>query len=218
MFHTRKMESLNSVHQEESFVFQGRLAALCLSFFDYAADGLHRAASTAYSYQLTLDMLNRYLERRSLSVNDISADVIECFLKESSSTIRARHTHANSLRQFFRYLYYRHYSRMDLSLYVLPDICNRHSIVSTTGYYLLTIYIFTIFYKLALGVTGFAAGSIYLILGVCIVIALLQGYWVNVGIVFAAACVVFLITMTAELVLMGLEALSGLLSGFIFSR
>lgn len=83
---------------------------------------------------------------------------------------------------------------------------------------LLVVCVFTIFYKLALGVTGFAAGIIYLIFGVCIVIALLQRYWVNVGIVFAAACVVFLITMTAELVLMGLEALSGLLSGFIFSR
>ena len=91
------------------FCFSGQTGGLMLD--DYAADGLHRAASTAYSYQLTLDMLNRYLERRSLSVNDISADVIECFLKESSSTIRARHTHANSLRQFFRYLYYRHYSR-----------------------------------------------------------------------------------------------------------
>ena len=68
---------------------------------------------------------------------------------------------------------------------------------------LLVVCVFTIFYKLALGVTGFAAGIIYLI---------------YVGIVFAAACVVFLITMTAELVLMGLEALSGLLSGFIFSR
>ena len=78
-------------------------------------------------------MLNRYLGRRSLTVNDISADVIECFLRESSSTIRTRHTHANSLRQFFRYLHYRHYSRMDLSLYVLPDNCNRHSIVLTRG-------------------------------------------------------------------------------------
>ena len=83
---------------------------------------------------------------------------------------------------------------------------------------LLVVCVFTIFYKLALGVTGFAAGIIYLIFGVCIVIALLQGYWVHVGIVFAAACVVFLITMTAELVLMGLEALSGLLSGFILFR
>ena len=114
------------------FCFSGQTGGLMLEFFDYAADELHRAASTVYSYQFTLDMLNRYLERRSLSVNDISADVIECFLKESSSTIRARHTHANSLRQFFRYLYYRHYSRTDLSLYVLPDNCNRHSIVPTT--------------------------------------------------------------------------------------
>ncbi|MDY6281076.1 MAG: site-specific integrase [Roseburia faecis] len=114
------------------FCFSGQTGGLMLEFFDYAADELHRAASTVYSYQFTLDMLNRYLERRNLSVNDISADDIECFLKESSSTIRARHTHANSLRQFFRYLYYRHYSRTDLSLYVLPDNCNRHSIVPTT--------------------------------------------------------------------------------------
>lgn len=83
---------------------------------------------------------------------------------------------------------------------------------------LLVVCVFIIFYKLALGVTGFAAGIIYLIFGVCIVIALLQRYWMGVGIVFAAACIVFLITMTAELVLMGLEALSGLLSGFVFSR
>ena len=51
------------------FCFSGQTGGLMLEF-DYAADGLHRAASTAYSYQLTLDMLNRYLERRSLSVND----------------------------------------------------------------------------------------------------------------------------------------------------
>ena len=72
------------------FCFSGQTGGLMLEFFDYAADELHRAASTVYSYQFTLDMLNRYLERRNLSVNDISADVIECFLKESSSTIRAR--------------------------------------------------------------------------------------------------------------------------------
>lgn len=60
---------------------------------------------------------------------------------------------------------------------------------------LLVVCVFTIFYKLALGVSGFAAGIIYLIFGVCIVIALLQGYWMGVGIVFAAACIVFLITI-----------------------
>ena len=103
-----------------------------LEFFDYATDELHRAATTVQSYQFTLDMLNRYLERKSLSVNDITADVIECFLKECSSTVGARHTHANCLRQFFRYLYYRHYTGTELSLYVLPDNCDRHSKVPTT--------------------------------------------------------------------------------------
>lgn len=83
---------------------------------------------------------------------------------------------------------------------------------------LLVVCVFTIFYKLALGLTGFAAGLVYLVFGICIVIALLQGFWLGVGLVFAAACGVFLIVMTAELVLMGLETLSGLLSGFIFSR
>ena len=50
------------------FVFSGPTGSLMLEFFDYATDELHRAASTVQSYQFTLDMLNRYLERRSLSV------------------------------------------------------------------------------------------------------------------------------------------------------
>ena len=114
------------------YVFSGQSGRLMLEFFDYATDELHRAASTVCSYQFTLDIFNRYLERRNLSVIDIKTDDIECFLKECSSTVRARHTHANCLRQFFRYLLFRHYTETDLSLYVLPDNCNRHSNVPTT--------------------------------------------------------------------------------------
>lgn len=87
-----------------------------------------------------------------------------------------------------------------LALPVLPVVC-----------------VFTIFYELALRLTGFAAGLIYLVFGVCIMIALLDNHWVSASIIFAAACIVFLLIMTAELVLLGLETLSGLLSGFIFS-
>ena len=114
------------------FDFSGKTGSLMLEFFDYAGDELHRAASTVYSYQFALDRLNSYLERRNLSLDDITTDVIECFLKECSSTARARHTHANCLRQFFRYLYYHHYTETDLSLCVLPDNYNRHSNVPTT--------------------------------------------------------------------------------------
>lgn len=114
------------------FVFSGETGNLMLEFFDYAANELHRAATTVYSYQYTLDMFNHYLEQRDMPVNDITMDVIESFLKEHSSTIGVRHTHANSLRQFFRFLHYQHYTEADMSVYILPDNHNRHSNIPTT--------------------------------------------------------------------------------------
>ena len=114
------------------YVFSGDAGSLMLEFFDYAANELHRAATTVYSYQYTLDMFNSYLEQEGMLVNDITIDVIEKFLKEHSATAGVRHTHANSLRQFFRYLYHRHYTEADLSVYVLPDNFNRHSNIPTT--------------------------------------------------------------------------------------
>ncbi|MGX8715278.1 MAG: site-specific integrase [Lachnospiraceae bacterium] len=114
------------------FSFQGNAGSLMLEFFDYAVNELHRAADTVRSYQFTLDMFCRYLEHEGVPVNDVTMDIIEDFLKGHSSTVGARHAHANSLRQFFRYLYHRRLTETDMSIYVLPDNFNRRSNVPAT--------------------------------------------------------------------------------------
>lgn len=114
------------------YVFSGQTGDRMIEFFDYAADKIHRAASTVDSYRFTLNMFNRYLEQRSMSMHEIKTDVIEDFLEECSSTAGARHSHANSLRQFFRFLYRQHYTETDLSIHVLHDNHNRHSNIPTT--------------------------------------------------------------------------------------
>lgn len=114
------------------YIFSGNAGSLMLEFFDYAEEKLHRATTTVYSYKFTLEKFNRYLERRNMSIRDIEFDTVEGFLKEHSSTVGIRHSHANSLRQFFRYLYHQHYTETDFSLFIMRDNYNRHKNVPTT--------------------------------------------------------------------------------------
>ena len=58
---------------------------------------------------------------------------------------------------------------------------------------------------------------VYLVLGVCIVMLLFQHAWIYAALLFGFAVLVFLAIMFAEAVSLGLEALTGKLSKFIFS-
>ena len=114
------------------YLFSGQIGDLMEEFLSYARDTLNRSDDTIYTYKFTLSRLNSYLDTRNLLLKDVNVELIEDFLKENSSSARARHTHANSLRQFFRYLYRKRYTISDLSLNVLPDNFNRHGTVPTT--------------------------------------------------------------------------------------
>ena len=59
--------------------------------------------------------------------------------------------------------------------------------------------------------------AVYLVLGVCIVMLLFQHAWIYAALLFGFAVLVFLAIMFAEAVSLGLEALTGKLSKFIFS-
>ena len=74
-----------------------------------------------------------------------------------------------------------------------------------------------IFYSLALNLSAIVAGLVYLVLGVCIVMLLFQHAWIYAALLFGFAVLVFLAIMFAEVVSLGLEALTGKLSKFIFS-
>ena len=79
------------------------------------------------------------------------------------------------------------------------------------------VAVFSIFYSLALNISAMVVGLLYLVLGVCIVMLLFQQAWVYAALVFGFAVLVFLAVMFAELISLGLEALTGKLSQFIFS-
>ena len=76
---------------------------------------------------------------------------------------------------------------------------------------------FSIFYSLALNISAMVVGLLYLVLGICIVMLLFQQAWIYAALVFGFAVLVFLAVMFAELISLGLEALTGKLSQFIFS-
>lgn len=79
------------------------------------------------------------------------------------------------------------------------------------------VVVLSIFYSIALHLSSLIVGLGYLFLGVCIVVLLFQKMWVLAAFFFGIAVIAFLAVMLAELVSMGLEALVGMLSKFIFS-
>ena len=79
------------------------------------------------------------------------------------------------------------------------------------------VAVFSIFYSLALNISAMFAGLLYMVLGICIVMLLFQQAWIYAALVFGFAVLVFLAVMFAELISLGLEALTGKLSQFIFS-
>ncbi len=79
------------------------------------------------------------------------------------------------------------------------------------------VAVFSIFYSLALNISAMVAGLLYLVLGICIVMLLFQQAWIYAALVLGFAVLVFLAVMFAELISLGLEALTGKLSQFIFS-
>jgi len=114
------------------YVFTGDTGILIQEFLTFERTNHKRSGSTISSYISKLCRFNNYLSGCCYTVNDVSIDVIEAYFRENCITVGARHSHVNSIRQFFRYLYEHNHTHSDLSLFVLPDNFNRHSSIPTT--------------------------------------------------------------------------------------
>ena len=79
------------------------------------------------------------------------------------------------------------------------------------------VAVLSLFYSLALHLSSSIVGLGFLLLGFCILSLLVQQMWALAAIVFGVAVLAFLTVMLAEMVSLGLEALVGKLSKFIFS-
>lgn len=117
---------------KKEYVFNGEIGKLITDFLSYSSETLLRASATVVSYRDALLKLYNFLIEHNLNIDDISIDLLQEYFNCSCSSTGVRHMYANSLRQFFRYLYSIKYTKMDLSVYVLPDNHNRHSSIPTT--------------------------------------------------------------------------------------
>lgn len=79
------------------------------------------------------------------------------------------------------------------------------------------VAVLSLFYSLALHLSSLIVGLAFLLLRFCILSLLVQQMWALAAIVFGVAVLAFLTVMLAEMVSLGLEALVGKLSKFIFS-
>ena len=79
------------------------------------------------------------------------------------------------------------------------------------------VAVLSLFYSLALHLSSLIVGLGFLLLVFCILSLLVQQMWALAAIVFGVAVLAFLTVMLAEMVSLGLEALVGKLSKFIFS-
>ena len=141
MHHLRAVRMLVSYQADGAFEFRspskeykfsGEIGDQMQGFLSYAENELQRAHATIASYEIALSKFNSFLVLKDTALKQIGVDDIESFFRENCETVGARHSYANSLRQFFRYLYRRNYSASDLSVLVLPDNFDRHSRIPTT--------------------------------------------------------------------------------------
>lgn len=79
------------------------------------------------------------------------------------------------------------------------------------------VAVLSIFYSIALHLSSLVVSLGFLLLGFSILSLLLQQMWIHAALLFGVAVIAFLGLMLAELISIGLEALVGKLSKFIFS-
>ncbi len=82
---------------------------------------------------------------------------------------------------------------------------------------MLVIGAISIFYKLFLHIGSLAVGLVYIVLALAILSALMQHRLDYAAIVVVGGSIGFLGVMCAEAISMGLDALTGMISRFIFS-
>ena len=139
--HLRAIRMLISYQKDGDFEFRSPMAEYTfksdykkqmLDFLDNAGVMLHRADNTVLRYKITLRKFDRFLTAKKLNLLDIGIDDLEAYFKQNSETLNIRHSDANCLRQFFRYLYKISFTEKDLSVFILKDNLNRHSDIPTT--------------------------------------------------------------------------------------
>lgn len=139
--HLRAIRMLISYQKEGDFefrsprseyIFRSEIKKQILDYLDYARTVLKRADTTVFSYEFSLYKFDRFLSEKNLTLFSLGVDDLEKYFKENCKTLSTRHCDANSLRQFFRYLYQISFTDKDLSVFILKDNLKKQSDIPTT--------------------------------------------------------------------------------------
>lgn len=104
---------------------------MCL-YLSYLRNVQHLSESTLRNKEQYLYEFFCYLEKHSLTLDNLCVEVMEYFFDSMNYSLASRHNCSSTLRLFFRYAHDNSITGKDNSLFVLDDNYNRHCKIPTT--------------------------------------------------------------------------------------
>lgn len=114
------------------YIFEGDIGAEALKYLEHCRKDLVLAQNTIENKRLYLYHFCRYLNSRSLCMDDLSVEKTEDFFQSMNYTLASRHNAARTIRLFLVYAYDDGCSRKDCSVFVLSDNYKKNCKIPTT--------------------------------------------------------------------------------------
>ena len=113
-------------------IFHGSTGMEIRMYLSYLRNVQHLSESTIKNKELYLYEFFCYLEKYSLTLDNLCIEVMEDFFDSMNYSLASRHNCSSTLRIYFRYAYDNGITSKDNSSFVLNDNYNRHSKIPTT--------------------------------------------------------------------------------------
>jgi len=113
-------------------IFHGSTGMDISLYLSYLRNVQHLSESTIKNKELYLYDFFCYLEKHSLTLDNLCIEVMEDFFNLMNYSLASRHNCSSTLRIYFRYAHDNGITSIDNSSFVLNDNYNRHSKIPTT--------------------------------------------------------------------------------------
>lgn len=137
----RSIRMLTSYQKEGDFEFRtpkierefyGNIGNGISTYLSHIRNVQHLSESTIANKEQYLYEFFCYLMNRSLTLDNLSVEVMEDFFKSMKYSLASRHNSGSTLRIYFQYAYDNAFTNKDNSVFVLKDNYKHHSKLPTT--------------------------------------------------------------------------------------
>ena len=128
----QKMEILNFELRKLKDPFYGNIGMEISLYLSYLRNVQLLSESTVRNKEQYLYQFFCYMEKHSLTLDNLSIEVIEDFFASMDYSLTSRHNCSSTLRIFFRYAHDNGITAKNNSIFVMTDNYNKHSKVPTT--------------------------------------------------------------------------------------